>query len=286
MPPGGWVGPLALWEAGGAATPPECAEAGGFPTEIATGGVGLSGAGPLCPTCSCNAPKGVACQIGSATFFADTACSTPGGTLNVALGICQAFVTLQFDPGSVRWATAPAAGGACVPKQSANPIFPPLTWDTQVRACGDASSAGAGCGAGLCVPRPAPPFEDVLCVYQAGDIPCPPGAYNDRTVFFATATDTRACSGCDCGSPTGTSCVGTMKLYTDTVCSAEEVILSSVSQCAQLPPDTTTPPPPYLSQRSMRYTGTPSSTGSCASIPSNPSGGVFQEDPITVCCTP
>ena len=224
--------------------------------------------------------------MASASFFGAEGCPGTGGTLTIAQGVCQGFVTLAFDPASVRWSTAPAAGGACIPKQSANPIIPPLDWGSLIRACGDPDNAGAGCGFGTCVPRPEPPFEEVLCVYQAGDIPCPAGAYSARQVLYSTLTDTRACSGCDCGPPTGTSCVGTMKLYTDTACSMEEVVLSSVSECEALPPDTTAPPPPYLSQRSIIYSGTPSGAGSCASVPSEASGGVTVDDPITVCCTP
>jgi hypothetical protein len=286
VPPGGWVGPLSLWQGTGTETPPDCGDSGGFPTEVGAGGVGLTGADPSCPACSCNAPIGVSCAIGSATFFAAASCVTQGGTLNVPANICQPFVTLSFDPASVRWATAPASGGACIPKQTGNPSIPPAQWATQMLACGDGATAGAGCGAGVCVPRPAPPFDDALCVYQAGDVPCPPGPYSLRTLFYTTAGDTRDCSACDCGAPTGTTCAGTVKLYTDTACSVEEVILSSVSQCAALPPDTTTPPPPYLSQRSMIYQGAPTGSGSCASIPSKGSGTVAEEDPLTVCCTP
>ncbi|MFT3770197.1 MAG: hypothetical protein QM820_32610 [Minicystis sp.] len=279
------MGPLAVWTGTGSETPPECDEAGGFPTEMVDGGINPTGAAPVCPTCTCSTPKGVACQIASATFFANPGCQSAGGTLTIAQGVCQGFVTLQFDPASVRWATAPAAGGACVPQPSGFPQVQPAKWGTQVRACGDAGN-GAGCGIGTCVPKPLPPFDDMLCIYQAGDIPCPGGAYSVRQVFFSTLDDTRTCSACDCGAPTGTSCNGTMKLYTDTACSVEEVIMTNVSQCSSLPPDSTTPPPPYLSQRSIIYTGTPSNAGSCGSIPSKPSGSVSADDPVTVCCTP
>jgi hypothetical protein len=286
LPPGGWIGPISLWQGGSTETPPDCADSGGFPTEVGAGGIGLAGGAPTCPSCSCGPPVGVSCQIGAATFYGGPSCVQQGGTLNVAMGVCQGFVTLQFDPASVRWANAPASGGACIPKQTGNEVIPPVQWAEQMVACGDGGNAGAGCGAGVCVPRPAPPFDDTICVYQAGDLPCPSGPYSVRTVFYTNADDTRACSACDCGAPTGTSCAGTMKLYTDTACTMDEVILSSVNQCSNLPPDSTPPPPPYASLRSMIYQGAPTGSGSCASIPSSASGSVSEQDPITVCCTP
>ncbi|APR79295.1 Hypothetical protein A7982_04642 [Minicystis rosea] len=285
VPPGGWVGPLAFWMGSGSATPPDCEEAGGFPTEMTNGGTNPTGVAPTCPSCSCSSPVGVACQIAQAQFFGSPGCAPPGSALTIAQGVCQGFVTLSFDPASVRWGTAPAAGGACLPQASGFPVIPPVHWDTQIRACGDAGN-GAGCGMGACVPKPSPPFEDMLCIYRDGNVPCPAGPYSVRQVFFADADDTRQCSSCQCGTPSGTSCVGTMKLYTDTQCTTEETLLTSVSQCSALPPDPTTPPPPYLSQRSIIYTGTPSGSGSCPSTPSSASGAVTPEDPITVCCTP
>ncbi len=76
-----------------------------------------------------------------------------------------------------------------------------------------------------------------------------------------------------------------MKLYSDQECSVGETTLSSVLQCSALTPDPTPPPAPYVTSRSIKYTGSANSAGSCTVQPSVPSGSVTQSDPITLCCT-
>ena len=282
-PNGGWVGPLAIWQ--GSGSPPSCANASGFPLEVANANAGIKGSAS-CPSCSCDAPQGVACQVGAAQLYRDSTCAGASGTLTIAQGNCTAFVSLSYDPASVRWGSAPPGGGACVPKTTGSASFPPVAWDTQMRACGDPTPNKGGCAAGTCVPRQQAPFGQAMCVYQRGDLPCPVGAYSVKSVYYTGADDARGCSACGCSSPTGTTCTGTMKLYTDQNCSVDETTLTNVLECSPLAPDPTPPSPPYMSLRSVVYTGTASSTGSCLVQPSVQTGAAIPTDPVTLCCTP
>jgi len=283
-PGGGWVGPVSFWS--GSGTPPACTNESGFPTEAANAGILLSVAPPTCYSCECGAPQGVACQAGAITAFADSACSSLGRTLNVVQGACIAFVSLSFDPASVRWESAQPAGGACIPRSSGSAVFPPPQWNTRMRACGDPPQNSGGCGTGTCVARQKAPFSEQFCIYQRGDLACPAGPYSNRSRYFAGVEDTRACSACECGLPSATSCSGTMRLYTDQSCGVDETVLTSVSQCSLLTPDPTPPPLPYLTLRSVNYSATADAVGFCEARPSTPSGSVVPNDPITVCCTP
>jgi len=284
VPGGGWVGPLSIWS--GSGSPPACTNDRGFPTEVTNAGTGASVSPSSCYSCECGAPQGVSCQVGTAALFSNGTCSGLGRNLDIVQGSCIAFVSLTLDPAGVSWDSALATGGACIPKSSGSPFFPPVQWDTRMRACGDPSPNGRGCGAGTCVPRQKDPFAAQLCVYQRGNLACPAGPYSsNRRVYFTGVQDTRTCSDCECTAPSATMCTGTMRLYTDQNCSVDETILSNVSECSALAPDPTPPPPPYVTLRSAIYTGAAEATGFCSPRPSTPSGSVAASDPITLCCT-
>jgi len=283
-PGGGWVGPLSFWS--GSGSPPACTNESGFPTEVANASSGLSVAPSSCYSCECGSPQGVSCQVGALTIFSGDACFGVNRTLNIVQGECVAFLSQTMDPASVRWENAPPAGGACIPKTSGSAVIPPVQWDNRMRACGDAPPNGAGCGIGSCVARPKAPFAKQFCVYQRGDLACPAGSYSDRSVYFGGVNDTRTCTDCGCTPPFGTSCTGTLKMFTDIFCGVDETNLSSVSECSALAPDPTPPDLPYLTLRSALYNGSPGSDGSCATQSSRAEGGVWESDPITVCCTP
>jgi hypothetical protein len=285
-PPGGWQGPVAFWQGGAMA--PSCDASGGYPTMAVEGFDGLSAPAASCPTCSCTAPKGVSCSIAQASFFGNDSCAGNGGTLNIVAGVCQGFVS-QIDPASFRWQSASASGGVCIPKASGVPSVPAVMWATHARACGDAE-VGGGCEQdSACVPRPSAPFGAGLCVYRAGDHPCPSGAYPNRTLLFEAVDDSRTCSDCDCGDPVNTSCGGTLQVSSDLNCSVDTVTLSAVNACGKLAPDPTPPPPPssFQTLRSILYSPGPGPVaGSCATIPSTPTGTAAPSAPITLCCAP
>ncbi|MBM4376786.1 MAG: hypothetical protein FJ095_17020, partial [Deltaproteobacteria bacterium] len=284
--PQGWFGPLALFEGPGVGAVPTCNADDGFPVLVADGFDGLAAQQATCAACSCGAPKGVACNVASFQLFGADQCMGGGGGLTIAANTCVAFVSMT-DPRSVRWATAPAAGGVCIGKAAAPPKVPPLSWSTRMRACG-AAALGAGCGGDVCAPRPAEGFAPGACIAQAGDVPCPGPEYPLRQVYYRDVDDSRTCTDCDCTAPQGMTCTGALSLATDAQCGVDVTTMSTVGECAPLGPDPTPPPQPsvYQTLRSVVYASGPSVGGSCSPIPSVPVGAATPLDPVTVCCVP
>lgn len=99
---------------------------------------------------------------------------------------------------------APNITGSCTPDPSVQPT--PAGFDTRTIACGTFEAIAEGCGDGLCVPQPAAPYDSDVCIWAEGDLECPAG-FDDRTVYHSDFTDTRSCSACSCGGPSG-SCEG------------------------------------------------------------------------------
>ncbi|MBM4359269.1 MAG: hypothetical protein FJ096_14300, partial [Deltaproteobacteria bacterium] len=282
--PQGWFGPLTLFEGPSQGGAPTCGD--GHPILVADAFEGLSADPASCAACSCGSPKGVACNVASFQLFAGDNCMGGGGGLTIAANACIGFVSMT-DPRSVRWATAPAAGGVCIGKADAPPMVKPYAWATRMRACG-AATLGEGCGNDMCAPRPPQGFAPGTCIAQAGDVPCPDPGYPLRQVYHRNVDDTRTCTDCDCTPPLGMTCSGSMSLGTDGQCSADITTLSTVGQCAPLDPDPTPPPQPsvYQTLRSVVYNSGVSVGGSCSPIPSVAVGAAVPVDPITVCCTP
>jgi hypothetical protein len=158
-----------------------------------------------------------------------------------------------------------------------------LNWQETARACGS-PKMGAGCSVGTCVPRPKSPYAAALCIARDGDHLCPPGSFDKRRLFFQDALDTRACSGCNCSSPTGATCSGSVVLGTDFSCQSQTVTLSSPGSCAPLPPDPTPPAPPYSESRSVRFSTAGPVGGACSVSGGQTTGSVTPTDPVTICC--
>jgi hypothetical protein len=218
-------------------------------------------------------------------FFQSSDCTVGGGnTRGITADECHPFVFSGADPTGLEWASAPPLGGACLPDTDGPPFAPPLEWDQYALACGD-SGQGAGCDSGACVPVPQEPFESGLCVYRPGDVACPAGPYSIRQVLYRGAADSRRCTDCGCGAPTGAECTGTFFAGTDRDCAADVVTMSAPGQCVALPPDPTLPPQVgFLSSRSFRYQSTGPVGGSCEAAGGVSTGTAAAADPVTFCC--
>jgi hypothetical protein len=83
---------------------------------------------------------------------------------------------------------------------------PELEWGLNAKSCKGTLDA---CSGGQCVPSTGAPYADA-CVWAEGDTTCP-GGFSDRYLFHADVDDTRGCSECTCGKPTGT-CGGSITL--------------------------------------------------------------------------
>lgn len=119
-----------------------------------------------------------------------------------------------------------------------------------------------------------------LCIEHDGMLPCPPGPYQNSLVEYAGVADTRGCSSCTCGSPSGVTCGGTWTAYTDTMCQTEWVAQNGT-------PGQYTPPAtcvgPSIGEQSVMYRQS-ATGGSCAASAVMPTGGVSPTGPVTLCC--
>lgn len=272
-PPPGWDGPFASIETT-AAAPPACD--GDFPHAAFDGSSSLV-APPAACTCECGAPTGVACSAPVINLFDDNTCTSSCGTKDQPLVAKPGCAVLNVGGCGGTHAilgASTATGGSCAPSSTAT--VAPASWSTVHRLCGatappDTSSCGAG---RVCVPRPALPARpDVLCIASPGDVACPAG-YPTRTVAYAAFQDTRACSACTCGAPTGASC-GTVAAtsYGDFACTMGPKPMTAPSSCID------------MGGRSASFTAPVASGGSCAKDGGAPIGDATPTSPTTICCS-
>ena len=106
----------------------------------------------------------------------------------------------------------------CTPSQPV-PVLAPVTWSTFAWACQGTPSGTCSDGEYCASFVPAPGF--LVCVGHEGAVTCPTDSpYANPYVFYdPTAYDTRSCSACACGSPSGSTCSADVSVYSDATCS-------------------------------------------------------------------
>lgn len=274
--PSGWYGPLAIHEGNGAGTAPPCS--GDFSVRIYDGLAAPTAPDAEC-SCACEAPANVSCSKSELTFYVDSTCRFTCGSpaSNGQAGIvCARPMTQACEAKDVRaFKVSPSvpSGGTCAPAASAH--VSPATWSSSVRLCGRSFDAPAsGCnGAGTCAGGVLPPFAATnRCVLRPGAWACPSGYPVSRT-FYETATDTRACTGCSCGSPSGGTCAPSVATYDTTSCSTVGTTVVAPSSC-----NTTT------GVQRMTVSAPVASGGACPPSGGTPTGAFTPESPSTVCC--
>lgn len=290
LPASGWGNyPVLAW-IGAEKDAPQCpADVPAFAYE---GHADLSA--PLnCGSCTCTPPMGT-CLL-STTMTANATTCGLGGT------------TTQFDP-SAGWTGAcdandsiPAGklcGGVdCVQSLTIGPLTvndtvactasqPPAqsapTWQTFVRACQGVPQTACEGGAGFCFPASPPGFR--VCILRQGDNDCslPQIApYTEKHVFYDTFEDTRACSACTCGAPTGSTCSSTVSIYTDGACST--LAYSATVDAAGPACQNVTAGTPLGSKSASlpKYTA-----GACTPSGGMAAGAATPLMPTTLCCIP
>ncbi len=270
--PAGWDGPAVLSELD---TQPACPA----PFDDGTSRVGeeIGVIPPATCTCSCAAATGGVCT----------------GTVSLqkyALSDCTDLPSTYFIPaepscsGSVSniaagRATLAPTGGTCV---GSGVVTTPMNDVVEKidRALCAGARAGGGCGDGVCVPRPAGGFENRICIFEPGDVPCTGDDFAVRTVVYSAGIeDLRQCPECACNPPTGAACNGFVRLYTNGACSAPSGGVTLDGQCdAQAT---------IWSPSSANYQITSITQGTCAPTELNPAvvGQVVGNDAVTVCCS-
>ena len=226
-----WSEPVILWT-GPEANAPHCPAGAIF--ETYTGYADLD-APTSCGACKCDSPIG-SCALPAKVTAAAASCAGDGsgvthtsfdpptkweGSCTAANSIppaklCDGVPCVQ----SITIAPLTMTQGGCVPIEPVNVQATPV-WKTFARACIH-SKIISECGpnAEVCAP-PAPGPEFKTCVLYRGKpskVTCP-SAYPGRSVFYeGLIDDTRACKSCACGAPEGSTCTGSIGLFSDAAC--------------------------------------------------------------------
>ncbi len=175
-------------------------------------------------------------------------------------------------------------GPLTVSENGCNPSQPPKqatpTWQTYAHACRADPRVGCEGGAGICLTASPPGFR--VCVFQTGDVDCPGfGPYTEKHVFYDSYDDTRACSPCTCGAPTGSTCSSKVSIYTDGACSTlayQATVDATGPACHDVPAGT-----PLGSKSATPPTYAP---GACSPGGGMPMGAATPTGAATLCCLP
>lgn len=307
-PPSGWEGPVVYYE--GTATPPSCPSS--YPTIKQTASSTLDAGTVTCPTCQCGTPSGVTCSA-DVVFFDGASCGGSGcwgywqGVCGsgsptpppITVGATCKTQSLCWDPTgatkpvSAAFTNLVAAGGTCTSSSQGTMVKPTAKYTKSVRACGDPTGDPGGCGASnVCVPTAPSGFAQKICIFKAGDVTCPSSAWGKEAVFYTAApTDTRTCSACGCGTPTGGCTGATLELYTDSACLQEKdtLAVAEMSGCTNIKADSSPVASPGCQgnggdSRSMKLVGGSGSGATCPKTGGTVTGSADPAGPVTFCC--
>ncbi len=263
--PTGWAGPVAFAEATQAAALPACSAP--YPLQTYEGRQNLNCAPANCSACSCARVAG-SCPA-TVTFWNSAGCAGAGQSLATPP---SCYGLAGFGP-YVKGSAAPS-GSSCS-ASGGSPSVSPVSWSLAGRACRPSALVAGGCAStSVCVQRPQSPFEGTLCVFAAGDIPCPAEGYAaSRRVFYGGHNDARTCTACACAA---TACSpGMAAFYPLMMCGGSARLFSvPTSACTDL----------GGSVASWSYSpGLPICEVTGAS---SPTGNCSPAMPTTVCCLP
>ena len=269
--PAAWDGPVALFD-GDLANVPPCPAA--FPDEEYQGRSNLVDEPAMCAACACSTPD-VECTLAPLAFTTGAMCGNTVGMAAqpTAAGDC-ATITPPGQTSGYKAAAATATPDDCT-ESGGEPTLPGVNWASASLVCSGAGT-GDGCmGGGVCAPRTAGPFVSGQCVWRDGDHPCP-GGYNDRHVLYDENDydDTRDCTSCSCGAPTGT-CDVTTEIHAGGVCAGAAIAtVTNDGSCE-------------LAAIGGSIETTIMKSGSCPPAGGSPTGAITEgTNPTTVCCVP
>jgi hypothetical protein len=300
--PTGWQGPVAVYQGSGAT--PDCGQAGGYPTPVASAKSGLEPGTVTCPTCSCGSISGTKCEA-DLVFVSEAGClggtcwgsgaGCPGGPDQVIpiSSTCTSYALTSVTGLSARAAifTNLRLSGSCDASSSGQKSVPTPVWSQEVRACGDPANTG-GCPSGaLCVPRPQAPFGATPCILKQNEDSACPSPFSNKISVYTGFQDDRDCSPCACQTSGGSCDSVAVQLYTDAGCSAGLDTLTVSDTCTAIkadPDPEPNPPAPAVGPadtRSWKLTATPNTAGAtCAPSGGGQVGFVTGTGLSTLCC--
>jgi hypothetical protein len=255
----------------------------------------LTASAATCGACSCEPPSG-SCKLPATVTAHAATCALVDATTQPTPfdpapgwdGACDfsgAIPAGKLCPGgvacvqSVTIAPLTVNESGCTPVMQPVPESYPSSWGTFARACTWAPHDGCASQGDVCSPAAAG-FR--ACVATPGDVDCPASSpYVDRHVFYGGIDDTRGCTPCTCGAPTGSTCTGSIAIYSDAACSAQvfaDLITSSGPSCIDVPAGSA-----LGSKKAGPATYAP---GACAANGGEPVGSAVPSQPVTFCCLP
>jgi hypothetical protein len=281
--PPGWLGPVAIWQGSPGLAPQNCAA--GLQVAMESVYRDLNVPSSAC-SCACASATSQNCGSATVTFYSNNVCGDECGRAEVSASQCGTVVN-GGTCGATFTASAIAPipnGGSCTPQVVSS--IPKATWNTELLACAAANSAGAGgCNESnsrcLIAPNPGAPYQTARCVYKVADPPvtsCPADYTKGPSVFYAGMSDTRVCSGCTCGTPTGGTCSGTISVYYRPRCEGTPLSFTIGQDCQEVNLVSGTAST-IVGDFKVNKAGT-CTTGSDAML----SGNVQGTGAVTVCC--
>ncbi|AUX38018.1 MULTISPECIES: hypothetical protein [Sorangium] len=301
--PPGWFEPLLLWM-GPPDRAPDCpatAPVPGFELHA-----DLVVEPYRCAACACDPPD-ASCEVPAPWSAVDSStCPAGPGAQRTPFAAPEAWdgtcTTANAIPAGQACAGGPCAqsldipaprvrAGACAPSVVEEPGEEPgepqggFRWATLARACAGVTPPAPCGGPGTrCSPAPpegdaAPPGGFLTCIlHHEGEHECPP-TYPSRRVVYEGAEDSRGCTACTCGEPSGGACSVWVSAFSDAACSdgVVSVLMSSeASFCGAIAPGTA------LGSKSAAVVDL--EPGSCTPGGGEPIGDVAPRGAVTFCC--
>jgi hypothetical protein len=269
--PANWEGPAALFD-GDPSAPPACPAA--FPDQDFNGRSNLVPEPAMCAACTCSTPN-VTCTLAPLAFTTGGTCANTVGTAAqpMTAGVCQA-ITPPGQTTGYKAAVAVANATDCN-EGGGQETLPGVNWANAGLVCGG-SDTGDGCsGTDVCAPLPGGSFVSGQCIWRDGNQACPNG-FGDKHVLYDESDydDTRGCTACSCGGPTGT-CTVTTEVYAGAACA--DVPVATVVNNGSC----------ELGDVGGSIETTIMKSGSCPPMGGAPTGTISEgTNPLTVCCVP
>lgn len=280
--------------------------------------IGSNGKAPSCPAQASNEGYNGYADLHAANECGACQCGAPSGTcglpahLTAAAASCNASddgtPTTPFDPpagwdGGCTTSDALPAGQSCagslcaqsvtidpltlvetgcVPSQLPVPKNTTTSWATHGRYCQGWPAVACPTSGDVCAPARSPGDGFLLCIFQKGDNDCPlTGPYTERHVLYSGFEDTRTCSPCTCGPPSGSTCSTEVTFFTDDACS-DQLVSATVTDAAPSCHDV-----PAGSALGSKSAAPPTyAPGVCQPGGGEPMGAATPVGASTFCCIP
>jgi hypothetical protein len=265
-----WTGPSAVYDGVESGKPADCPSP--YTVKEVETHVGLTAAAPSC-TCGNAQVKDRTCTTNMGGF-SDSNCTNSTFLLGKASSAAPCLKTTDTNSSHYKLTTPTLVPGTCTYPDKVFAV-PAIAFERVEVACGLPQAAACDTRPD-CVasPVPAQPYTR-LCIHHEGDVSCPSADYAVKVLAFKKFDDTRACSECPDGVPTGGACGNN---FGQTVAEAQ-CLLSSPSD------KTLNTCYPYSAGILVNTSAMGPSAGTCpAQAGGQPTGTAASLEPVTFCC--